>query len=105
MSIAPDGTVTAGKRTLGQIKLVTVTSPEHLLADGSGELTPTAASGTPAPGARGKIHQGALEESNVNMASEMALMVSTQRDYQMTQHRDPERESDDVDRQPAAPGP
>ena len=82
MSIAPDGTVTAGTRKLGQIKLVTVTSPEHLLADGSGELTPTAASGAPHP-ATGKIHQGALEASNVNIASEMALMVSTQRDYQL----------------------
>jgi flagellar basal-body rod protein FlgG len=82
VSIAPDGTVTAGKLKLGQIKLVTVTSPEHLLSDGGGELTPTAASGAPHP-ATGKIHQGALEASNVNIASEMALMVSTQRDYQL----------------------
>lgn len=82
VSIAPDGTVTAGTRTLGQIKLVTVTSPEHLLADGGGALTPTAASGAPHP-ATGRVHQGALEASNVNMASEMSLMVSTQRDYQM----------------------
>ncbi len=80
--IAADGTVTAGTRKLGQIKLVTVTSPEHMLADGSGQLTPTATSGAPHP-ATGKIHQGALEASNVNMASEMALMVSTQRAYQM----------------------
>jgi flagellar basal-body rod protein FlgG len=83
LSIAPDGTVTAGTRKLGQIKLVTVTSPEHMLADGGGELTPTAASGAPHP-AKGKIHQGALEASNVNIAGEMALMVSTQRAFQMT---------------------
>jgi flagellar basal-body rod protein FlgG len=82
VSIGPDGTVTAGTRKLGQIKLVTVTSPEHLLADGGGEFTATAASGKPHP-ATGRIHQGALEASNVNMASEMALMVSTQRAYQM----------------------
>jgi len=82
VTVSPDGTVSAGKRTLGQIKLVTVTSPEHLLANGSGELTPTAASGAP-HAATGKIHQGALEASNVNIASEMALMVSTQRNYQM----------------------
>jgi flagellar basal-body rod protein FlgG len=80
--IAPDGTVTAGKRTLGQIKLVTVTSPEHLLSDGGGELSPTAASGTP-HAATGKIQQGSLESSNVNIAGEMALMVSTQRNYQL----------------------
>jgi flagellar basal-body rod protein FlgG len=82
VSISSDGTVTAGARKLGQVKLVTVTSPEHLLADGSGTLTPTKASGAPHP-ATGKIHQGALEGSNVNMASEMADMVSTQRAYQM----------------------
>jgi flagellar basal-body rod protein FlgG len=83
VSIGPDGTVTAGTRKLGQIKLVTVTSPEHLLADGGGEFTPTANSGGPHP-ATGKVRQGALEASNVNIASEMALMVSTQRDYQLT---------------------
>ncbi len=83
LSIGPDGTVFDGTKKLGQIKLVTVTSPEHLLADGGSEFTPTAQSGTP-HAASGKIHQGALEGSNVNIASEMALMVSTQRDYQLT---------------------
>jgi flagellar basal-body rod protein FlgG len=83
VTIAPDGTVTAGATKLGQIKLVTVTSPERLLDDGGGELSPTAASGTPHP-ATGKVHQGALEASNVNIASAMAQMVSTQRNYQMT---------------------
>jgi flagellar basal-body rod protein FlgG len=82
LSIAPDGTVFAGTKKLGQIKLVTVTSPEHLLADGGSEFTPTAASGTP-HAAKGKIHQGALEGSNVNIASDMAQMVSTQRNYQL----------------------
>jgi len=83
VTVAPDGTVAVGTRKLGQIKLVTVTSPEHLLADGGGLFTPTAASGKPHP-AKGRIHQGALEASNVNIASEMALMVSTQRNYQLT---------------------
>jgi flagellar basal-body rod protein FlgG len=83
VSIGPTGTVTAGTRTLGQIKLVTVTSPEHLISDGGSEFTPSAASGAPHP-ATGKVHQGALEGSNVNIASDMALMVSTQRNYQLT---------------------
>jgi flagellar basal-body rod protein FlgG len=86
VKIAPDGTVTAGKHTLGQIKLVTVPSPDHLLAGGDGTLTPTTASGSPQPVSAGatKIHQGALEGSNVDMSKEMALMVSTQRAYQMS---------------------
>ncbi len=83
VAIAPDGTVTAGKRTLGQIKLVTVTSPQHLLSDGSGEFAPTSASGTPHPTTAGTIRQGALEQSNVDMGRVMSLMVTTQRNFQM----------------------
>jgi flagellar basal-body rod protein FlgG len=84
VKIASDGTVTAGKSTLGQIKLVTVPSPEHLLAYGAGVFTPTAASGAPQVTSAGKINQGALEGSNVDISKEMALMVSTQRAYQMS---------------------
>lgn len=83
VTIAPDGTVTAGTTKLGQIKLVTVTSPEHLVADGGGEFGVTKTSGAVHP-ATGKIHQGALKASNVNIASAMAQMVSTQRNYQLT---------------------
>jgi len=82
LAIAPDGTVFAGTKTLGQIKLVTVTSPEHMLSDGGSLFSPTAQSGAPHP-ASGRIHQGALEGSNVNMASTMAQMVSTQRNFQL----------------------
>ncbi len=82
--IAPDGTVTAGKHTLGQIKLVTVTSPDHLLSGGNSDFSVTASSGAPHVAATARIHQGALEQSNVNVAKEMALMVSTQRNYQLT---------------------
>ncbi len=81
--IAPDGTVTVGTKKLGQIQLVTVTSPDHLRSEGASELIPTAASGAPHPVTGAKVHQGALEESNVDVAKEMALMVSTQRNYQL----------------------
>lgn len=84
VSIAPDGTVSARGHKLGRIALVTVASPEHLLANGSGQLTPTAASGAPTAKAKGQIRQGELEASNVDVGSEMAQMVSTQRDFQMT---------------------
>jgi flagellar basal-body rod protein FlgG len=84
VQIATDGTVTAGTTKLGQIQLVTVDSPDHLLANGSGQLTPTAESGTPHAATTARIHQGQLEESNVDMAKEMALMITTQRNFQMT---------------------
>jgi flagellar basal-body rod protein FlgG len=81
--IAPDGTVTAGERKLGQVKLVTVASPDHLLADGSNGLTPTAASGAVQAAPKASIHQGAVEGSNVDIARDMAMMVTTQRAFQM----------------------
>ncbi len=84
VSIAADGTVQAGGRKLGQIALVTVTSPDHLIADGGGRFTTNAASGTPhAAGSASTIRQGALEGSNVDMATEMATMMTTQRSYQL----------------------
>ncbi len=84
VQIASDGTVTAGTTKLGQIKLVTVTSPGHLLANGSGQLTPTAESGAPQPATNARVHQGELEQSNVDMAREMSMMITTQRNFQMT---------------------
>ena len=61
-------------------------SPDHLLAGGGGTLTPTTASGAvqAVAGSATRIRQGALEGSNVDMSKEMALMVSTQRAYQMS---------------------
>ncbi len=82
--IASDGTVSVAGRTVGHIALVTVRSPQHLLAAGGGLLTPNAASGPPQSATTARIHQGALEESNVDIGREMAQMVSTQRAFQMT---------------------
>jgi flagellar basal-body rod protein FlgG len=84
VSIASDGTVSAGTRTLGKISLVTVAAPDHLLADGAGGFTTTAASGTVKAATGATLQQGALEGSNVDMASDMATMMSTQRNYQMS---------------------
>jgi flagellar basal-body rod protein FlgG len=82
LSISSDGTVTAQGKKLGQIKLVTVTAPEHLLAEGSSLLATSKASG-PVHAATGLIRQGALEQSNVDIGRDMATMVSTERSYQL----------------------
>lgn len=83
VQISTDGTVSLGGRKLGQIGLVTVPAPEHLLDSGGGLLTPTSSSGAPQAQSASKIQQGALESSNVDVASEMAKMISTQRSYQL----------------------
>lgn len=84
VSIGPDGSVLAGGRKVGQIALVTVPAPDKLVANGNGQFTTNAASGAPhAVGATSSIRQGALEGSNVDMATEMASMMTTQRSYQL----------------------
>jgi flagellar basal-body rod protein FlgG len=83
VSIASNGTVSAGATKLGQIQLVTVAAPDKLLADGHGGFTTTAASGAAKAAGAVQIQQGALEGSNVDMGSEMATMMSTQRNYQL----------------------
>lgn len=83
LSIGSDGAVTAQGRKLGRISLVTVTAPDHLSPEGGGLLAPTAASGTVHASSGGSIHQGALEDSNVDLGRDMATMQTAERAFQM----------------------
>jgi flagellar basal-body rod protein FlgG len=81
ISIAADGTVSAGKRTLGKIPLVEVTNPSGLQPDGEDGYLPTAASG-PVKAAKGaRLQQGVLEASNVDLANVMTAMTEAQQGY------------------------
>jgi flagellar basal-body rod protein FlgG len=81
ISIAPDGTVAAGKRTLGKIPLVEVANPNGLQADGENGYLPTAASGPVKAASNPRLQQGVLEASNVDMASVMTAMTEAQQGY------------------------
>jgi flagellar basal-body rod protein FlgG len=83
VAISSDGTVRVGAKTIGKIGLVTVASPDHLLAAGGNLFTSTAASGSPRPTAAATVQQGALESSNVDVGNDMVQMMSAQRDYQL----------------------
>jgi len=83
LRIASDGTVSAGARTLGRITLMTVASPDHLLAEAGGLLRPTSASGEPRAATAASVRQGALEQSDVNLGREMVDLTSTERSYQL----------------------
>jgi flagellar basal-body rod protein FlgG len=83
VAIAPDGTVRVGTRTIGKIALVTVASPDHLLAAGGNLFTASAASGSPRPAAHATVQQGALEGSNVDVGNDMVQMMGAQRSYQL----------------------
>lgn len=94
ISIAENGMVTAtvpGSTTpseLGQLTLANFINPAGLLALGDNLYHETNASGAPTNGvpgteAFGKIKQGALESSNVQVVEEMVDMIAAQRTYEM----------------------
>jgi flagellar basal-body rod protein FlgG len=82
LSIASDGTVTAGTRRIGRIQLVTVPAPSGLVPAGNNDYLVTAASG-PVRRATGTLTQGYLESSNVDLADAMVDMMDAQRSYSM----------------------
>jgi len=83
LAIAQDGTVRAGGRAIGRLQLLSVRSADGLRALGDGVFQPTAASGA-AFRARGvSVRQGALESSNVDMASAMTDMMEAQRTFSL----------------------
>jgi flagellar basal-body rod protein FlgG len=94
ITIGENGTVSAttpGNITpteLGQLTLTTFINPTGLLALGENLFQETAASGAPTEGRPGdaqygKLKQGALEGSNVQVVEEMVDMIAAQRTYEM----------------------
>jgi flagellar basal-body rod protein FlgG len=83
MSIAADGTVSAAGTKVGKISLVDVPAPGGLVADGDGVFSATTASGAIRAARGTTLQQGALEGSNVDLGSEMAKMMTAQKEYAM----------------------
>ncbi len=83
VSIASDGTVAAAGKRVGKISLVDVPAPDGLVADGDSVFSATAASGAIRAARGTTLQQGALEGSNVNLADEMAKMMTAQQEYAM----------------------
>jgi flagellar basal-body rod protein FlgG len=73
---------------IGRLRLTNFANPAGLLALGENIYQETGASGTPVEGepgtdGMGKIKQGALEGSNVQVVEEMVDMIAAQRTYEM----------------------
>ncbi|QNA90981.1 flagellar basal-body rod protein FlgG [Massilia sp. Dwa41.01b] len=94
ITIAENGTVSAtipgqaAPTELGALTLTGFVNPTGLLALGENLFSETAASGAPTEGrpgdgALGKLKQGALEGSNVQVVEEMVDMIAAQRTYEM----------------------
>ena len=63
---------------------MTVRSPQSLTPVGDNAFLPSAASGAPGPAPRAtRLTQGALEASNVDMASAMVAMIESQRAFEL----------------------
>lgn len=74
-------------RNLGQVVLANFTSPTGLTALGGNQWSETAASGpalvgAPNTGSLGVLQSAAVEESNVDLTSELVAMITQQRNYQ-----------------------
>ncbi len=78
----------AGFENLGQIQLADFINPTGLEAIGSNLYVETIASGAPVVGIAnqgqfGAIEQGSLEQSNVDVVSEITSLITAQRSYEM----------------------
>jgi len=91
-SVAADGAVTItvnGQiQQLGSIQLTDFINPAGLQPKGENLFTESASSGAPQTGTPGlnglgRLSQGALESSNVNVVEELVNMIETQRAYEM----------------------
>ena len=73
---------------VGTVQLTDFVNPAGLQSRGGNLLVETVSSGPPQPGTPGlnglgRVTQGALETSNVNVVEELVSMIETQRAYEM----------------------
>lgn len=94
VTVSTDGIVEAtiagqaAPQNLGTLAVSNFVNPAGLQAIGSNMYTETAASGAPTTGTPGnqglgRLEQGALENSNVDVVQELVNMITTQRTYEM----------------------
>ena len=84
ITVSEDGKISADGKAVGTFKLVTFTNKEGLEAVGDTSFAETAASGAPAPAKGVKVSQGYLEQSNVDLASEMTKLIRAQRAFALS---------------------
>jgi flagellar basal-body rod protein FlgG len=85
VQISADGAVSANARPLGRIELVTVRATEGLrsLGDNLFAATPESGPATAAGAGAGRLAQGTLETSNVDIADAMTDIMDAQRSFQL----------------------
>ena len=83
VSVAPDGRVTAGGRLVGRIAIYNVAAPEQMLGAGDNLFVPTAESGPVREQRDGRLVQGHLEGSNVELSDALVDMMDAQRSFSL----------------------
>jgi flagellar basal-body rod protein FlgG len=88
VSVTPQGSTTTTSTIIGTISLTRFVNKAGLLPVGSNLYQDTPSSGPPQDGSAnaegyGSITQGSLEQSNVDVVSEMSNMIAAQRAYEM----------------------
>ena len=82
ISIAPDGTVSAGTEVVGTIGIVTFDDPRAMKREANNLYATDAA---PGQAENARVLQGMLEESNVNAIQELTTMIEIHRAYEKNQ--------------------
>ena len=82
ISIAPDGTVSAGTEVVGAIGVVNFENPRAMKREANNLY---AAEAAPQPAEGTRVLQGMLEESNVNAVQERTNMIEVHRAYASNQ--------------------
>jgi flagellar basal-body rod protein FlgG len=83
VQIGADGTITAAGKSIGRLALVTVPAPDQLTEASGNLLLPNAASGGVRAATNATVVQGALNGSNVDLASTMSQMIDAQQGYSL----------------------
>jgi flagellar basal-body rod protein FlgF len=85
VAIGEDGTISVNGQNVDRLKVVTFVNPQTSLIKEGGSLFVATGQGTPVEANNPRVHQGALEMSNVNPVSELVAMMQNSREFESLQ--------------------
>lgn len=85
ITVAPDGQISDGTRTIGTLKVVDFPRPYRLTKEGNGLFAPSDGAAVPQPAQNYQVVGGAVEASNVKPIEVMVSMIEVLRKYEALQ--------------------
>ncbi len=86
VNIQPDGKIMDGKRVLGELQISYFEKPEELVPVGNTYFKNDPGTNPSQPATDFEVVQGSIEESNVNIVSEIVRLIDTLRTFEAQQH-------------------